>query len=390
MKKFLAIILLLGLCSTFAACISTGGENEDSETVIETETETQKETEKETEKEEETVPQEKLEKNTYALKDNAASLKLYGRMATTDKGITCDFAASGIEFNVYAQGFVELDVTHELQTFESHKNDDVYLAVIVDGVRDPRRYKVPKGQTEKMNIAYFEEAGAHTIQILRETEIKNGLLTLESLTFEGRLEEKPADADLYVEFIGDSITSGYGNLITNGINPAGDSDYKDALQAYSYLTVKALGADFSLVSNSGMGLTAGYRPVKVRDFFKAEAYYRSTTKVYAPARTPDVVVINIGTNDQAKKADTATFKNDVKALIADVRALYGDEVKIVWAYGMMMDGYISYVLEATAGMENFYTVELPSDRSAGGGHPNLATHKAASEALAKFIKENVI
>lgn len=388
MKKFLAIILLLCLFSTFTACIPTGGENEDSEKVTETETETV--TEKEIEKEEETVPQERLERNTYALKDNVGSLKLYGRMAATNKGITCDFAASGIEFNVYAQGFVKLNVTHELQTFESHKNDDVYLAIIVDGVRDPRRYKVPSGKTEEMNIAYFEEAGAHTIQILRETEIKNGLLTLESLTFVGRLEEKPADEELYVEFIGDSITSGYGNLITNGINPAGDADYKDALQAYSYLTAKALGADFSLVSNSGMGLTAGYRPVKVRDFYRAEAYYRSATKVYAPTRTPDVVVINIGTNDQAKKADTATFKNDVKALIADVRSLYGEDVKIVWAYGMMMDGYISHVLEATAGMENFYTVELPNNRSAGGGHPNLDTHKAASEALAKFIKENVL
>ncbi|MBQ8849579.1 MAG: hypothetical protein IJ011_04530 [Clostridia bacterium] len=387
MKKFLATLLMLSLMLTFAACATEPETPVDSETDSETQTET--DTETETKKEEETMPPEVLERNTYKLATITDALKLYGRMSPTGTALSCDFAASGIEFNVYAQGFITLTVTHVLQTVENRKNDDVYLAVIVDGVLDTREFKVPKGGTAELKVAYFEEAGEHTIQILRKTEAKNGLLDLESLTLIGRLEDAPENADYYVEFIGDSITSGYGNLITNGTSNAGDADYKNALQAYAYLTAKALGADFQLISNSGIGLTEGYRAMLMPAFFGAESYYRSPSKAYAPTRTPDVVVINLGTNDHTKSADPTTFKNDVKTLIGNIRALYGEDVKIVWAHGMMKEGYISYVKEATAGMENFYTVELPKNTSAGGGHPNIATHKAAAEQLAEFIEDNV-
>ena len=379
-----------------ASCVSdmpNKGETEEkteSESVADTESETETETETDTETKEDEEVEEKFEEATYKLKEHISALKLYGRMSETENALTCDFAASGIEFNVNAVGNVKIKLTHVQQTVESGKNDEIYLAVIVDGIRDTKEYKVPKGQTVELTVARFSTLGEHNIKILRMTEIKNGLLDLQSVTFTGEFKTAPENKELYVEFLGDSITSGYGNLTTNGTSNPGSSDYKDALQAYAYLTAEALGADHSLVSNSGIGLTKGYRTMTMPAFFGAESYYRSQTKAYAPVRVPDVVVINLGTNDQSKSADTAAFKNDVKKLINDIRTLYGKDVPIVWVYGMMKTGYISYAKEAIADMDKVYTVELPKNTQGGNGHPNLAAHKTAAEQLTAFIKENVL
>ena len=390
MKRFLAILLTLSLFLTLASCVQPFDKDEDSN--VPEETETVSETETETEKESETEMNNELKNRSYdlSLTENVEQMKLYGRMSRTVMGLTCDFAASGIEFNVYAEGFVSINIQYVAQTLESVKNGDIYLAVIVDGVRDPRRFKINKGEFTTLNVAYFETAGEHNIQILRETEAKNGLLNLKSIELTGILTEAPKDAELYIEFIGDSITSGYGNLAQNGVSNAGSPDYKDALQAYSYLTAKALGADFSLVSISGVGLTSSYRPMRAKALFEAQTYYRVSTVAYTPKRIPDIVVVNLGTNDEVRGADRSDYRRDVAELIASIRAKYGDDIKIVWAYGMMNSNYISEVSSVISGMDNIYTVELPNNREGANGHPNAATHALAAERLSDFINTSVL
>ena len=390
MKRFFAILLTLSLFLTLASCVQPFDKDEDSN--VPEETETVSETETETEKESETEMNNELKNRSYdlSLTENVEQMKLYGRMSRTVMGLTCDFAASGIEFNVYAEGFVSINIQYVAQTLESGKNGDIYLAVIVDGVRDPRRFKINKGEFTTLNVAYFETAGEHNIQILRETEAKNGLLNLKSIELTGILTEAPKDAELYIEFIGDSITSGYGNLAQNGVSNAGSPDYKDALQAYSYLTAKALGADFSLVSISGVGLTSSYRPMRAKALFEAQTYYRVSTVAYTPKRIPDVVVVNLGTNDEVRGADRSDYRRDVAELIASIRAKYGDDIKIVWAYGMMNSNYISEVNSVISGMDNIYTVELPNNREGANGHPNAATHALAAERLSDFINTSVL
>ena len=382
MKRFFSLMLLLALMLSLISCGSDVDVNEESETQTETETES------------DTEPAKSLERHEYALKNNTDLLKLYGRMTATDKGITCDFAASGIEFSAYVDGFVSLEVTAEYHKVASQatKNDDIYFSVFVDGVKDERRYKVAKGTTQTLKIAYFDEPGEHTIKVLRQTEAIRGLCTLKSLSFVGTLNEAPSPAPYYIEFIGDSITSGYGNLVANGASSIG-SYHNDGTQTYAFLAAQALGADFSMISCSGIGVTSGYVPMVAEQVYTKNSYFRSQETAFTPTRTPDVVVINLGTNDRSKKVDTTTFKNDVKSLIASVRSTYGKDVKIVWAYGMMDDSYSAHTMAAINELggtaAGLYTVQLTRNNSGGGGHPNLAAHKSSAEILANFIKQNV-
>lgn len=383
MKKTIAIFLLF---SCLFSCVSCSKQDASQ---TETGTGTAAVSETTTQKQEESNV---LEEKKYPIKDCFNYLKVYGRTEQVSDGITCDFTAAGIEFSAYVQETVTLEVSVEGQSVEPAKNDDIYFTVFVDGVRSETRYKASRGSTTKLEIANFEEAGEHKIQILKQSEIKNGLCTLKSLTFKGRFLEAPKAAEYYIEFIGDSITSGYGNLCVNGTANPEKTIYKDGTQAFAFLTAQSLGADFTMVSCSGVGVAASWRPLVAKELFSAQSYYRSKTTVYTPVRTPDLVVINLGANDETKGVSAANFRSEARALINLIRSTYGEDVKIVWAYGMTRDGFsaqIKSLIEEMGGAENgLYTVELVRDNSGGASHPIAKMHNTASKQLVRFINNN--
>ncbi|MBQ5601355.1 MAG: hypothetical protein IIU77_00880 [Clostridia bacterium] len=375
MKRILAFLLLLAMCLSLFACGNT-------------EEPPVPDTEKEDDKEEEKV----IEDKTYELKDITDSLKLHGRTTVTSAGIACDHSATGIEFCAYMEGKVTLSVSAGYSSVGSSSN--TYFTVYIDGVRQEKRFNVKKG-TVTLTIANFKEGGVHNIRVLKQTESQNSLSVLKTLSFKGYFEEAPAKKDLLIEFLGDSITCGYGNLCANGAKDPGSALNQDATQAFAYLTAEKLGADHSLVSCSGIGVASSYSGNFVmKDFFLAESYFKSTTKKYEKTFTPDIVVINLGTNDHGKGASPAQFKAGVKALINLVRSTYGDDVKIVWVANMMggcMQAYSKTVIDELGGKSaGLYLCSLTENRDGGLAHPSKAAHAAAATALAKFIRDNVL
>ena len=395
MKKFLSLLLALIFALSLASCAvedTEDGETSDSDSISATESDKDTDTEKETEGDTVTP-----RSDVHSLTNDSSALqyvKTYGRTQATNLGITCDFSATGIEFTAKTRGKVTLTVKCLNQSIETNKNDDIYFTVYIDGVRSATRLKAYKNSTTTLTLADFSAEGVHTIKVLKQSEIKNGLCFLTTLNFEGEFGERPADNAKYIEFIGDSITSGYGNLTSKGTEPANDTDYKDATQAYAYLTAEALGADHSLVSCAGVGITGSWRPMLAMDLYTKQSYYRNQDAAFTPTRTADLVVINLGTNDESKSANTTQYKSDVKTLIAKVQEYYGANVKIVWVYGMMGEGYGSYALEAinelkAAGTgDNIYSVRLSQNNAGAGNHPIATAHKTAATELVDFINSN--
>ena len=386
MKKWIALVLALVLCGSIVACNTQNepeaeGTEETSGNQTVSEEETMSETEKSSETEEEsTEPAQVLERATHYLADSLEDVKVYGRSSVVDRGIACDYTASGIEFDIFCEGAVKLNVNATAET---------YYTVFVDGVRQNGRVRAMAGMNE-LAIASFDEQGSHNIRILKQTEAQNSLSVLVSLDFTGYFEEMPADKDLYIEFLGDSITCGYGNLVSNGAANPGNAANQDGTQAFAYLAAEALDADFSMVSVSGIGVQLGYRNFVMENCYKVHSYYRETSVEYDFVRTPDVVVINLGTNDQSKGADTTAFSNRVKSLIETIWDHYGKDVIIIWAHDMMKDGYktqISEVLTSLGGEDaGLYMCQLTRNTSGGNGHPNKAAHLSSSVTLADFIR----
>ncbi len=322
--------------------------------------------------------------NVRKLSACATSVKRVGR-TTVLSGITCDFTASGIEF--------EATVTGDLKIKVQTTGKEVYYTVFVDGVRLEERFRTKVG-IDTITVGGFT-GGRHQIRVLRQTEAQSSKSVLLELEFEGELIGPMADRELYIEFLGDSITCGYGNLIygnpTDG-SGAGDPIHQDGTAGYAFLAAEALGADYSIVSCSGIGVQNGYTSFPMSKFYRAESFFRDRIKDYdfSRARVPELVVINLGTNDQNKGSTEQGFKDGVRELVQTVWQNYGEDTPILWVYGMMNAGRIDWTREVFADMggeaKGLYTVELPRNTGGAAGHPTAEAHETAADMLAERIR----
>jgi hypothetical protein len=184
-----------------------------------------------------------------------------------------------------------------------------------------------------------------------------------------------------------------------GTPGGGTAPYEDGTASYSYLTARALGADFTAICCSGIGIDLGHtnnpnfnNPFSMDDYYPCTSFYRSRTEMYdfASARAADIVVINLGTNDAQFSSNVAIFKAGVKALIEYIRANYGADTPIVWVYNMMGDGYFTHTrvtLEELGGEgAGLYSVRMSQNNGGGNGHPSGRSHELVANRLTEFLK----
>ena len=319
--------------------------------------------------------------NTYHLCNNRENFKRYGRMTEHKDGLTCDFTASGIEFYGILQGDVILSLSCSA---------DTYFTVFIDNVRQEERFYATS-TTEQLCIASFAEAGEHTVRVLKQTEAQWSLCVLKNVSVTGFLYPAPAEREFLIEFIGDSITSGYGNLGDPSTPVAGIALMQDGTQAFAFLTAESLDVDHNMVSCSGIGIAKGWTAINELDFYQRDCYYRDPdARYHGSVRSPDLIVINLGTNDQDRGCEEQAFKSGMRKLLTYIREQYPD-VPIIWMYNMMTYGCFTWArpIIAEFGGEGagIYTLQLTPNKLGAGNHPSLEAHYAASEQLTAFIKE---
>lgn len=305
-------------------------------------------------------------------------------------------SASSVEFTSIGSTKLYFNGTWE------NADNAVYFTVYINGARQTERLKFETGSSSQLIANGLESTETYTIKIVRETEEKYGNFTARSVSMEchGKLGAKPADKKLHIEFIGDSVTCGLGSLCGYlaedgvtvsdkqtgkcGVTTAETALCEDATNSYAYLAAQTLNADCSVVSKSGLGITEtwGNEP--------ALEYYN---KQYNKNISPDLVVINLGTNDWGTSADITSFKNGVKALINKVRELRGANVKIIWTTGLMGNAYKEYTAIAIneLGYDNVYHFTgLTEGRGGHNGHPTKEQAAVAAKELVNFIVDNSI
>ena len=301
-----------------------------------------------------------------------------GRSSVNANGVTADWSASGIEFNASYEGAVKVSAVLD-------SNKSIQFRAFVDGV-------------ETGDITFTESSVAvtvpgtatpvkteKTIRLVRIPYVKDGLATLSEVSLKGSVstwdEERPL-----IEFIGDSITCGYGSV--------SNDDFKDGAKTYSYITANELDADYSMVAISGIGVTASnaqHGDKGMANFYKYTNYYRNTTELYAPTRKADLVVVNLNTNDIYNNATESAYKADLRALISDVRSIHGADVSIVWIIGHMRPASSTvnvWLSEVFAEYENVHIITTTQNQDGGASHPSYASHQETAAQLISYIEQN--
>ena len=323
----------------------------------------------------------------YAFENIKDDLKISGRSLELAKGIACDFTASGIEFNAVLAGDLKLKVDCTGTT---------YYTLYLNGVRQ-ERLKFNAGTAEYV-IAKGLPAKTYNVKLVKQTHIGHTNSTLLEMTMTGNFLEKPKDNDILIEFVGDSITCGYGvvGYPTAGVTYYGTQDYCDSTEAYAYKTAMALGADYSMVSVSGWAMLEGGSciPDLVYDYTS----FKRGNELYKPERTADIVVVNLGTNDYSMATYETEFVKQYEEFVLQIREMNPD-AKIILAYGMMHSGdrlanieaKLNQVVERVGGADSeIWAVKLPTNTAAGNSHPSAAGHTEAAKVLADFIQKNCL
>ena len=357
-------------------------EDTEADTEEDTEADTEEDTEADTEDEDE-EEEERLIPKLYKLTSSTEGVKILGeRNLASENSLHMDWSCSGAEFTI--------DLKGGSIRFNFIASNSCMFRVWVDGevYKQNGSEYFTIGSTNGTIALNGITPGKHTIKIMKVTGYTLARAELTSVTFAGDLltDTDTSDKELYIEFVGDSITCGWGTI---GNHTGAYSD-QDGTLAYSYLLAEALGADYSMTALSGQGLLCG-APGVTNGYLYASPL-KDNTNQYSFERKADIVVINIGTNDYSKKVGEAEFKAAYKSFLQTVKEKNGKECKILCLYNTMNDTYANAILEACREMggelEAIVTYKL--DRASGTtpnivGHPTAEENKAYAEVLKDII-----
>ena len=227
--------------------------------------------------------------------------------------------------------------------------------------------------------------------------------------------ERTPDQARMIEFIGDSITCGYG---VDG--QFGKDTFKTAnenvTRSYSYLTAEMLDADYSMVCYSGHGIISGYtsndQPMTgqlVPRFYGQvghcsavlEGRHKMQDDLWNFARQPDLIVINLGTNDSSytqndsekQKAFSAAYTEFLKtvreknpdAAILCTLGIMGQT--LCDAVDLAVENYKSETGDTNIRVMRFDMQSEEEDGVVVDWHPSAATYQKAADKLCAFIRE---
>lgn len=216
-----------------------------------------------------------------------------------------------------------------------------YYAVIVDNVYTGKlKPKKGKGTYE---IANFGAKGVHEIEIVKITEEgfgKTSFLGFE-LGSDGTIVPMRDKREYTIEFIGNSITCGYGN--EGKLGQPFCAETENHYMSYAAITARSFNAKPLVVSKSGIGIYRNYAgPSKGNEDCMTNYYDRIFLYDAKPkcdfSQIPNLVCINLGTNDfSTPGVDTALFISNYLKLIGQIREHYPNP-DILCLIGPMLNG----------------------------------------------------
>jgi len=201
------------------------------------------------------------------------------------------------------------------------------------------------GQTRYV-LAEGLRGGEHNVRLVKRTETFYG--TPQFLGFEldanRELLSLPHAPERRIEFIGDSITAGYG---VEGTSPTCifSKETENAARTYAAQTAGYFDADYHVIAVSGLGVVRNYNSEGAMSAGTMLSYYGRTLANETEENwnfaewQPDAVVINLGTNDFSTTPHPAgeVFLQGYTNLIFKVRERY-PETHIFTIAGPIMVG----------------------------------------------------
>lgn len=331
------------------------------------------------------------------------NVKLIGRSYRGDDTTYFNYTASGVEFTC----------TGSMVRFKVRQaGDPTRIAIYVnDALYSVGMLRVGSN-TGVIDVAL--EEGENTVKLIKLSESANSTLAIDSIETDGEAIAPTAAKTHSIEFIGDSITCGYG--ADGASNEAFSTSNENGAKTYAYLTAQNFNADYSMVSVSGAGIISGYTGTQgvKNETLVVPTFYENLCYTWSyidganvgnyewdfSQYQPELVVINLGTNDNSYTGSDATRRaeyeegyveflkvvreNNPDATILCTLGIMGQQL-----YDSMANAVETYKTET--GDSNIYTYEFAVQDTTNNGtapdwHPSEASHSDAAVELTAQIE----
>jgi lysophospholipase L1-like esterase len=356
----------------------------------------------------------------YAADDGR--LQIIGRVDNeTEDGPTYAHSGVTIRFRCDCSG---VDVAFaDLGTGgDEHTN---FVNVLVDGKNAGVVQLTPEARL--LRGARNLPPGEHLIEIVKRTEPYAGDIQFLGISLQGVLLDAPPRPALRMEFIGDSITCGYGNEASilaptyQEPNTGYHSKNEDISKAYGSVLGREFNAEVITNCISGTGISRNLNGEtsdtgKTFRFLYRRIYPNNPEGPQWPIpsadEAPHVIVINLGNNDFNVLDETGiphwpdptAFKAAYRDFVKDLRG-YFPNAQIVCSVGPLMnDNYPAErkhwtrikknVSEMVAELGDphvryFEYEPIVSDPYGEDWHPTAAGHQQMAKEMGKFFREEL-
>lgn len=341
---------------------------------------------------------------------NLDKVRLIGRVMPIEDTLWLALSGTGVEF-IATGAKVRITFVAD-DTWSGVSENRARIAVYVDGIRTVDRLL----DKQEVTITAFEEGNTatHLVRVIKLSESAMSTCGIAKIETDGTIRPTECREKL-IEFVGDSITCGYG-VDDEDRDHHFATGTEDMTRAYAYKTAEWLLADYSMVSFSGYGIVSGYTATGdkmghqlVPDYYEKFGFSCGTyLGKYKPqdfswefsVRQPDVVVVNLGTNDMSYVLDKddrrEEFINGYMSFLKTIEER-NPGASVVCTLGVMGEALCPAVEEAIARYKKnrntqsditFVGIDdqLPEDGYVADWHPTETTHKKVAEKLVQKVK----
>lgn len=358
---------------------------------------------------------------TTYIADLLPKIVTYGRTVMDEQNqcLRCDWTNSGIELDFegdYLSALLTAENGEEIEGMPDDPNAPrrplwPWVGVFLDDMDQPIRRFPVSGKMETWLLIRSDTAQRHRFRIMKMTENQKTYFGIRAMHYSGTFHPCERKPRRRIEFIGDSITCGYGNLCPDR-DRSFWSDEEDGWNAHGAIAARLLDLEPSFISISGITVTAYDAfpmPHAMNELYAwtdrpgQERVGQEPAKWDFAARPSDYVVLNLGTNDSFAmlfsrdyEEARAQFLRDYAAFLKEIRRLNGPDAQIICALGSMSYYLYPEIEQAVrdyrkeTGDERIRTFRYrpmaPLDGFGAAGHPSLATQKKMGQELAEFIR----
>lgn len=290
-----------------------------------------------------------------------------------------------------------------------------WLGVLVDDEEVPSRVFEINREEERCLIFQSQEPERHRIRIVKLTENQKAKLGIRGFIMEGALEPLPKQKEKKrIEFVGDSITCGFGNMSKERDRLFYTAD-ENGWFSHAAIAARKLDMELSMVSVSGICTTMDSG---IPNEFAMDMLYPYSDRIMQKllgegenlmrwdfsGHASDYVVINLGTNDatgiimsENSEAQYRHFRSAYRSFLENVRSCNGKDTHIICALGSLDYYLMPDVMEIVdtyrkeTGDQNVSTLRYrkinPLDGWGACEHPSLSTQaKMAEEITAEILR----